>query len=176
MDSSEVKARCTWSKVQTAGGTLIRLEGVIDETLDRSQLIEGLGKTVIFDLDGVKRITSYGVREWMALLSGLAADYLGFIHCRPAMLSQFNMVAGFEKGGALISFYAPYLCPACGQGLDWLIDLRTEHAQRLIADGRRLGLVTERLEKAKRSNDPATRGIETLMLNTPAGEKTAVES
>ena len=47
------------------GGALLKLSGVIDETFSPHQLLEAARGKVVLDLDGVKRITSFGVREWV---------------------------------------------------------------------------------------------------------------
>jgi serine/threonine protein kinase len=82
---------------------------------------------VLFDLDGVERITSFGVREWRTTLSQLRSQYLGFVHCHPSLVSQFNLVPGFACGGELISFYLPYICPSCNHVAEELLDLRGEN-------------------------------------------------
>jgi hypothetical protein len=56
------------------GGTIVRLSGVVDETLDRAAL-SAAGLEVVFDLDGVHRITSYGVREWVKAMEVLPVLY-----------------------------------------------------------------------------------------------------
>jgi eukaryotic-like serine/threonine-protein kinase len=111
------------------GGTLIRLSGVIDETFDRDQLVGAARGVVVVDLDDVKRITSYGVREWIGALAAFPQEYYCFARCRPAMVAQFNMVAGFGGRGELLSFYAPYACPDCHTEIEELIDLRRQHAE-----------------------------------------------
>lgn len=111
------------------GGCLISLSGPIDESLDQTEVIAGASGVVIFDLDGVDQITSYGVRKWREMLPALSADYVGFIRCRPQMTVQFNSVARFNCGGELITFYAPYTCPACRHYQEVLIDLRKQHAE-----------------------------------------------
>jgi tRNA A-37 threonylcarbamoyl transferase component Bud32 len=114
----------------TGAGVALRLEGVIDETFDRSKFSAGLhGKVVVVDLDKVRRITSFGVREWVGAVSALAAKYLGFANCRPALVSQMNMVRGFTGRGQLVSLYLPYACTSCGENFEKLIDLRNHHAE-----------------------------------------------
>jgi serine/threonine protein kinase len=108
-------------------GTVVRLHGVIDESFDRVSFVEELHGLVILDMDGVRRITSFGVREWVTAMRTLPADYLGFIKVRPAILSQFNMVAGFAGRGQLISFYTPHICTSCGDEVEVLLDLRKQY-------------------------------------------------
>ncbi len=117
------------SSTHSRAGSLIKLSGVIDETFNKNQFIEGARGIVVVDLDGVRRITSYGVRDWIQALKALQFDYLGFINCRPAIVSQFNMVSKFGAGGQLVSFFAPFVCPGCGTDVEVLIDLRKQHAE-----------------------------------------------
>ena len=106
------------------GGFLVRIAGVLSESLNPKSLAEGLHGTVVFDLDGLNRCTSFGVREWMRALAQIRADYVAFINCRPSILAQFNMVAGFAGPGEIVSLYAPYLCPSCDHVTDRHFDLR----------------------------------------------------
>jgi tRNA A-37 threonylcarbamoyl transferase component Bud32 len=117
------------AREQVEGGWRIRLTGVIDESLDKDNLVEGLSGTVVFDLDAVGLITDSGVREWMAALPKIDASYYGFIKCRPSIVSQFNTVASFGGSGELVSFYAPYSCPSCQFCFDRLIDLRQKYEE-----------------------------------------------
>jgi serine/threonine protein kinase len=111
-------------------GSIVTLTGEIDEHFDHRKFIAAVGGgSVVMDLDQVRRITSYGVREWLRALRDLDADYYCFIRCRPAIVAQFNMVAGFACNGELLSFYAPFLCPTCAAEIDVLIDLRKQHSE-----------------------------------------------
>src|SRR5215472_9554311 len=111
-------------------GTVVELSGVIDESFDSKKLMPTLGKSaIVFDFDHVSRITSYGVREWVHALKDLEADYVCFVNCRPAIVSQFNMVSNFGGTGELLSIYAPYVCQSCGAEMDVPVDLVHEHAK-----------------------------------------------
>jgi hypothetical protein len=117
-------------ELHPGGGWLVRLTGIIDETFDKTKLAFGAQDTVVFDLDGVRRITSYGIREWIAAIGALQASYY-FIRCRPAVVSQFNMVQSFGGRGQLVSLYAPYACSSCGNEIEVLIDRRHPSAHAL---------------------------------------------
>jgi eukaryotic-like serine/threonine-protein kinase len=108
---------------QHPGGWLLALTGVIDETFKRSQLFDGRQGVLVLDLDNVRRITSYGVREWVLAMSEVQGHCF-FIRCRPAVVSQFNMVGNFGGHGQLVSMYAPYACPRCGMDIEVLVDRR----------------------------------------------------
>jgi eukaryotic-like serine/threonine-protein kinase len=105
----------------------MRLSGIIDETFDVNTFCEGLDGCVVIDLSEVKRITSYGVREWIRAVKEIDASYLGYINARPAMVTNFNLVDGFEGKGELISLWLPYECTECQQVTDRILDLRKDY-------------------------------------------------
>jgi len=109
-------------------GCLLRVEGTIDESTDIQSLLPGVADAVIYDLDAVKRITSYGVLQWVKALKELRTKYYGFMRCRPCIVRQFNMVAGFGKQGEVLSIYLPYFCEACDAEFETLLDLRADFA------------------------------------------------
>jgi eukaryotic-like serine/threonine-protein kinase len=120
-------SRTTRTKIdvrEEQGGVVIRLDGPINEHFDRVRFAAAsVNRIVIIDLDAVSWITSFGVREWMRAIEDIPKSYLAFINVRPIMLQQFNMVASFAGTGELLSFYAPYACPACNHSQENLIDL-----------------------------------------------------
>ena len=115
------------SQIQFREGRLFNLSGIIDQTFDLSQFEGRQQGVVVFDLDGVSRITSFGVRVWINMLSRLQADYYCFINCHAAMLWQFNLVAGFAQAGELISLHIPYVCTSCNKTHEKRVDLRHEY-------------------------------------------------
>jgi serine/threonine protein kinase len=128
--------RGTDSHTSSMGGThgkgamQIRLEGIFDEAFDTAKVLAQIkdARAVIFDLDGVRRITSYGVREWLQMLQSVRADYYCFVKVRPPLMAQFNMVSSFGGSGELVSVYSPYVCPQCGEALEVLVDLRVDRS------------------------------------------------
>lgn len=108
-------------------GDLVRINGVIDETLDvaaLAKLLEGAQTPVVFDLDTVPYITSYGVREWMTLLCKLHGRAAYFARCRPGVANQFNMISRFGGDGVLVSMFCPFVCTSCGHEIEVLFDRR----------------------------------------------------
>jgi serine/threonine protein kinase len=112
---------------QVRGGCAFRISGAIDETFNGMRLVDESDGTVVIDLDEVHRITSYGVREWLKCLSQLRAPEYFFVKCRPAFVSQLNMVQNFGARGTLLSFYAPYVCPSCAKTFELLVDVRQRY-------------------------------------------------
>ena len=115
------------SSSEVHGGCLVRLTGVIDETTEGQALVPDGAKIVIFDLEGVHRITSYGVLQWVKALKTLGANYYAYARCRPSIVRQFNMVAGFGAKGEIASLYLPYICESCDEEFETLLDLRTQY-------------------------------------------------
>jgi serine/threonine protein kinase len=115
-------------RISGQGGSVVKLSGIIDDSFDRMQILEGTGGNTVFDLDGVTRITSSGVREWTNMLRGLPPDsYYCFVRAHPGMVSQFNMVSQFGVSGQIISFYAPFLCTSCDNYFEVLLDVRAHY-------------------------------------------------
>jgi hypothetical protein len=110
------------------GGVVIRLSGPINEHFDRVKFVSAsTNRVVIVDFDAVAWITSFGIREWTSAVKEIPKTYLAFINVRPTVVQQFNMLSAFGGDGELLSFYAPYACPACGHYQERLIDLLEQH-------------------------------------------------
>jgi serine/threonine protein kinase len=110
-------------------GLLVRLPPVFDEHFDAKGLVKAISQPgpIVFDFDRVRRITSYGIREWSRFLKMLPEDrYFCFVRCRPSVVAQFNVLANFGDRGEMVSFYVPYFCPQCSEKMELLVDVRTE--------------------------------------------------
>jgi eukaryotic-like serine/threonine-protein kinase len=117
--------------VTVPGVRLVEIVGVIDEGFDPAKTVAPLADErtpIVFDLGGVRRITSFGVRHWVAAMRCLVGLEYFFINCRPALVWQFNMIRRFGGNGGLISLFLPYSCSAsCGEESEHLLDLRFDH-------------------------------------------------
>ncbi len=109
------------------GCTVLRLSGVIDTNFPGDALVAAAQGAVVLDLDGVTRISSYGVRQWVKTVKDLPSTYCGFVRARPALVMQFNLMANFAGKGELLSLYLPYVCPDCEAFTERLVDVRAEH-------------------------------------------------
>lgn len=109
MASGSLEAKVT---SPAPGVSLVKMSGTIAANFPRDQL-RHLSGAVVLDLEGVTRVTSYGVAEWIKSLGSLERSFLGLIRCRPAVVAQLNMVSGFVCGGEVISLYLPYICEHC---------------------------------------------------------------
>ncbi len=109
--------------------SIVRLRGEIDETFDRRAFLEGFGRLTVVDLDAVRSVTSFGVKEWLAAMRQVPTSaYVCFINARPSVAMQFNLVAGFAGHGELVSVYAPFVCPSTGEERHVLLDLRRDYS------------------------------------------------
>lgn len=104
-------------------GCVIALNGALDERADPASIVARPASHVMFDLDGVERVTSYGVIVWLAALKALDGKQYAFARCRPSIVRQLNMVTGFGRRGQVISVYLPYFCATCDDDHERLLDL-----------------------------------------------------
>ncbi|TMQ10931.1 MAG: hypothetical protein E6J90_35615 [Deltaproteobacteria bacterium] len=103
-------------KFADRGVACIRFVGTIDESFEGKKLgATATADTLVLDLGGVKRISSFGIREWIDFVTTAAghARSLILIECTPKVVDQLNMVANFAGGGRVFSFYAPFRCDYC---------------------------------------------------------------
>jgi hypothetical protein len=109
MSSSSLK----YDTKQRGDETIVRFEGEVDERCNLSALT--LAGSVTFDLAGVTRLNSEGVRRWANFVRGLdTVTTLTFVRCSVPLLTQLNMISGILGKGAIRSFYAPYYCRQTG--------------------------------------------------------------
>lgn len=105
----------TWEFKKRGDETLVIFDGHVDETADLVPLKTLSGK-VVFDLAGIRRFNSEGVRRWIQLIRELdAVTELTFLRCSLAVVTQLNLIRGFHGKGKVKSFYAPYVCTTSGE-------------------------------------------------------------
>lgn len=113
--------------------TIVEFFGEIDENADFSELRRHLKGCVTFQLTGIRRINSCGVREWVNFVRDLPdVTKLTFTHCSPAIVTQLNMIYNFRGPATVESFYAPYVCENCNNEDDKLLDVQTVYADGVI--------------------------------------------
>ena len=118
----------SWELERSADGTqVVRLRGEIDENADFTELKKRLRGPVVFQLAEIRRINSCGVREWVNFVRDLpSVTELTFSHCSPPIVTQLNMIFNFRGNAKVRSFYAPYICEACGHEEDKLLDVQSQ--------------------------------------------------
>lgn len=94
----------------------LKFSGAIDEDFEGKKLAATVkAQTLILDLADVKKISSFGIREWVDFMNAIAkqAESIILLECSPKVVDQLNMVANFAGTGQVFSFYAPYRCDYC---------------------------------------------------------------
>ena len=106
--------------------TLLKFSGTIDEAFDGKKLANSVdSEALVLDLGGVKKISSFGIREWVDFITavGVRAKQIVLIECSPKVVDQLNMVANFAGSGRVFSFYAPFRCDYCDSEHRVLLDV-----------------------------------------------------
>jgi hypothetical protein len=107
-----------------------KFSGVIDEGFEGKKLARAVEHdTVVLDLGNVKKISSFGIREWIDFVADAAkqSKTLILIECAPKVVDQLNMVANFTAGGRVFSFYAPFRCDYCDSEHRVLLQVDRDH-------------------------------------------------
>jgi hypothetical protein len=110
--------------------TCLRFTGTVDESFEGTRLGASVsGDLLVLDLGGIKKISSFGIREWVDFVSAAARQVraLIFVECSPKVVDQLNMVANFAGGGRVVSFYAPFRCDYCDSDHRALLQVDRDH-------------------------------------------------
>ena len=126
--STRILGGITASKRRLGDVLALTLSGKLNEGFQGKVLAQDLAGRVILDLSGVERVTSFGVREWLQMLSEAAPRVaeLHFFRCAEPIVNQMSMIRGFSGEGRIVSFYAPYRCDACGNAFTRLFDVEAD--------------------------------------------------
>ncbi|MCA9670767.1 MAG: hypothetical protein KC503_34460 [Myxococcales bacterium] len=91
---------------------LLRLSGTVDAD---ARFPTPPQAQIIISTTDVNRLTSVGVRHWIAWLERLAerGSEVFLVDCAPDIVVQLNQIQNFAGHGKLVSFYMPYDCPTC---------------------------------------------------------------
>jgi len=112
--------------------TCLRFQGTIDEAFDGKRLAASIRcSTLILDMGAVKKISSFGIREWTDFIKTVErqVQQLVAIECTPKVVDQINMVSLFlGTKGQVFSFYAPYRCDYCDIDRRVLFQVDRDHA------------------------------------------------
>lgn len=107
---------------QGKGAVTLTLAGVINEDAElafqriNDELVEAKAAGVVVDFDKVSGINSLGVRGWVQFLRTIEPGRkVLFARCPPIIVMQINMIPSFLDKATVTSFYANYICPACGE-------------------------------------------------------------
>ena len=111
---------------------VVHLQGDFTEVVDFRPLRERLAgeRRVVFDMAGVRYVSSAGVKAWCELVAELDRLELAFRHCSMAFASQAAMVPLVLGRGQVISLEAPYRCEGCERD-----DMRLLETKALLREG-----------------------------------------
>jgi serine/threonine protein kinase len=87
--------------------TIVRVHGRLNEAFDGRAIGDQLDGTVVLDLAGVERITSFGIRSWLDMLRVSRARPLYFARVPETFTNQVTMVRGLLGKGRVASFLVP---------------------------------------------------------------------
>jgi len=108
--------KLTIEKFADTNITCLKFSGTIDEAFEGKKVARSAeGDWLVLDLGGVKKISSFGIREWVDFIDAASkrAKSIVLIECAPKVVDQLNMVANFAGGGKVFSFYSPFRCDYC---------------------------------------------------------------
>lgn len=109
-------ARLSWKLTRDGDQPRLSLHGELDETsqLETLTLAES---TIAIDLEGVSRVTSFGIREWVNFIRRAqeSCGEVRLVRCPAAMVRQFNMVPATRTGAVIESVFLPYFCDDCDE-------------------------------------------------------------
>jgi len=108
---------------------LVTVTGLVDEQFSGFGQV-AKAKTLVIDVSGITRMTSFGVRQWLkaidALSKSLTDVYL--LGCPTFFVDQLNMVLNFGGPAKVLTAMAPYSCLSCGSESAEPIDVVTDRA------------------------------------------------
>ncbi len=112
---AELADLALWDAKRLPAGLRVAIRGSFDERTDFSAVHVLEEENVIFDVSGVRRINSWGARQWIMFLRSLP-DSLAycFVNASIEFVKHCNMVGDMLGRGSVLSFAAPYACTSCG--------------------------------------------------------------
>ena len=109
--------------------TVVGVSGLVDEHFAGFKLAAGV-KSLVINVTGMTRMTSFGVRQWLKAMEGLPKSIsdLYLLGCPTFFVDQLNMVLNFGAGAQILTAMAPYTCLSCGTESGEVIDVLAERA------------------------------------------------
>jgi hypothetical protein len=107
--------------------TEVQLSGHLDE--DVSEVLEEIERavktrTVVFDLGGVRKINSFGVRAWSLAFDRFDQRFATtYQRCPMAFIDMAMIVPSFVRERPITSFYTCFTCNQCKIEREVLVDV-----------------------------------------------------
>jgi eukaryotic-like serine/threonine-protein kinase len=123
------RAAATVGLATTGDATVVSISGLVDERFAGFGDI-GPARTVVLNVSGMTRMTSFGVRQWLNAMDALSRSIteLYLLGCPTFFVDQLNMVLNFGGPGKVLTVVAPHTCPSCGVESGELIDVLSDRA------------------------------------------------
>ena len=112
MASKEFK----WEILHEGGQQVVLLRGPLNENSHLHEIAAQIAGPTVFDLEGIDRINSCGVREWILFMEQVRQSGQHTLRrCSPPIVGQLNMICNFKGITCTVqSVMAPFACAACG--------------------------------------------------------------
>lgn len=119
---------------QPDGQLCVSVSGKIDENFHPDPVEPSYPGTVIVRLEGVRALSSQGVRELESFVAGLAPRKVVLQALSPAVASQVAMIPNLFGQASIESVELPFTCPAClkekNATIPWSRQAHVEHAPK----------------------------------------------
>jgi anti-anti-sigma regulatory factor len=126
------------------GGIRATLAGKIDEKFDGKQILEAAqpGQRVTLRLDGVRSISSLGVRALESFMLKLGTRDVVLEDISAAVANQVTMIPNLLGLATVKSAKLPFVCPSCGaeeaRSIPYQPKAATTHAPACTACGAKM--------------------------------------
>jgi hypothetical protein len=126
------------------GGLRAALVGKIDEKFDGKEVLDKArpGQRVILRLDGVRSISSLGVRALESFMLKLGDREVVLEDISAAVANQVTMIPNLLGRATVKSAKLPFVCPSCGgeeaRSIPYQPDAATTHAPKCSACGAKM--------------------------------------
>jgi eukaryotic-like serine/threonine-protein kinase len=117
--------------LKTAGEAgLVHVVGMVDEHFVGFGAIGPTIKSLVIDVSGMTRMTSFGVRQWLKAIDALPKSVTDvyLLGCPTFFVDQLNMVLNFGGAARVLTVVAPYTCPSCGAESGETVDVLAERS------------------------------------------------
>jgi hypothetical protein len=93
---------------------IVYVRGEVNELSDFERLRTRIPRTFDFDLSGILRLNSAGIRSWIDFLRAMSPETsYQMVRCSVPFIVQAAMMPGMRGRGTIASFFAPYRCEDC---------------------------------------------------------------
>jgi len=100
--------------------------GFLDEYADFDAILSR-SEPLVLNMEGVLRINSVGIRNFLKFLNAWGPKSLEYQKCTADFIDQLNMIpaiGGINKQAVVSSLYVPLECDSCDKELEQLSDIK----------------------------------------------------